>query len=872
MDEDTISAWNDSINFLLVFVRGQPTYPPTVSDFVHRPVCFLRFSPHSSSRGTRRFWHIFFANSRFSSKQLERDPSETAAELLVVLVSHFNGSSIPSRSELSLDRFAAPASARITNAFWFLSLSLALVVSMMAILAKQWITMFSSRMRAPAASFRWWAHRHRVFRDGIDRWHINAFVSSLSVALHGAVIMFMAGLIVHLFARDLIIFGLVLGITVLVVVFYIWTTVAPLYDGTCPTATPLLIHGHQVYLTVLRAIGCLPAAPSQDPEAGNPAPDTEAGNHPPHDKPPFDPDVVLADGNGDWRDVRILTLMITDLPSGSDVDAAFDALGALKPGTRDLGEDLERVRHQARRRINQCGSAVGIATTDLTAVARALRSSILIESCCKHADWVNIGTLVTSLRLIRTHVIFVLSTALLLLVRTRHLKRLSDLGRLEWRISYRQRGERWIEDSISIAAATTKAIARWKLQVPPAPYAWQPFLPHIHACFLDSIGHLIASSYNHEQVDLALCAALVISFGGEPNVREKYNKLVTPLAISALDRELGQRVGVLGRSPWQQLPDSEDWRLRAVCVWAQVTSKLPNLEPSASLAGEVYSYILTRWTDEDWGSIRLTPAVLREIVISSKQLNLPAAGRATLWNISKHVLAKTPVSSLHHDVIRYVLHGVSPDEMIAAHPTIVDSIVRFVREQFGGHHITYERYYGACNQLMAFVEPDISATSSRPGSIWQILHPYLVTSPDDEGLASLAADASVVLLIHALMGGDSPPIFEQLLGGKIGRRVVLSQKHRITAFRFATHARLFAQTWWASMRKELLEMDGTIGTWIVTEGYEHAATFVRKVEEEEICSYCMQKCFAWQSWFEEDRYNDAWIQYGEGAHELMVVS
>ena len=262
MDEDTISAWNDSINFLLVFVRAN-RHILTMSHLLTGRFVFR--GPHRirHRKVRKNLQHIFFANARFSSKQLERDPSETAAELLVVLVSHFNGSGIPPRSELSLDRFVAPASARVTNAFWFLSLSLALVVSMLAILAKQWITMFSSRMRAPAANFRRWAHRHRVFRDGIDRWHINAFVSSLSVALHGAVLMFMAGLIVHLFIRDIIIFGLVLGITVLAAVFYVAATLAPLFDGTCPTATPLLVHCRLVYFAVRRAICCLCSSSSR---------------------------------------------------------------------------------------------------------------------------------------------------------------------------------------------------------------------------------------------------------------------------------------------------------------------------------------------------------------------------------------------------------------------------------------------------------------------------------------------------------------------------------------------------------------------------------------------------------------------------------
>jgi len=801
-------------------------------------------------------WHISFANACFSSKQLERDPSETATELLVVLVSHFNGSGIPPRSKLSLDRFAAPASARVTNAFWYLSLSLALVVSMLAILAKQWITMFSSRMRAPAANFRQWAHRHRVFRDGIDRWHINAFVSSLSVALHGAVLMFMAGLIVHLFTRDLIIFGLVLGITVLAAVFYVAATVAPLFDGTCPTATPLLIHGRLVYLAAIRVIRCLSESPV--------------------DRPPFDPDVVLADGNDYRRDMRIFVLMSTDLQSRDDVETAIDAVGALKSEIHDLGDHSVRLRYLCRRRLDQFGSTGGIATSDYMAVARALRSSILIESCCEYAYWVNIETLVTTLRLIRTHDIFVLSTALQLLLHAKNLKELSNFSpiqRSEWEKWYVIGRSRWVEDAFYITKATTTAIARWKIRVPLSPDLWQPVPSHIYAHLFDSISHIITSPYRRrEQVDLKLCAALIIGFGGESNLREQCNMLVTPLAIAALDRECYQRVRTLGRPAWQPLPDSENWRLRAIDVWAQVTSEISRSRPSTSLAGEVYSLILTHLTNDDWQFVRLTPVLVGKIAIPPDQLNLPAAGRATLWNISKCILAKTPGSALHLDVISHVLHGVSPDEMVAAHPAIIKSIASFLREQLCGHRITYERYYGACNHLMAVVEPNISTTSSRPGSIWQILHPYLVALQDDDGLTSLADDASAVLLIYAWMGSDlASAIFEQLLGGSVGRRAVLSYRYRSTAFRFATHARFFAQTWWASMRNELLGMDDTTGTWTGTYDYQDAATFVRKVEEAEMCSYCMQKCFEWQPRLEEDRYNDAWIQYGEGTHELVVA-
>ena len=817
---------------------------------------------------------------RFSSKQLERDPSETTAQLLVGLVSHFNGTGIPSRSELSLDPFVVSASARVTNALWLLSLSLALVVSMLAILAKQWITTFSSRMRAPVASLRRWAHRHRMFRDGLDRWQVNAFVSGLSVALHGAVLMFMAGLNVHLFTRDLIIFSLVLAVTVLAVLFYLAATVAPLFDGTCPTATPLLIHVRLVWFVVLGAIRSLSLRTLRSlfgvPIIPHPVLDYNPRRV---DKAPFDPDAVFADDNDFQRDVRILILMFTELPSGHDVDAVLDAFGAFTSETHDLGEDLSLLRHHARRRLARFGSTLGVAASDPATAARALRSSIFIESCCNSLEWYNLGTLVTNFKSIRTHDVVALATALQLQLYVELIEpawqSLSQLGTqehyqlepwMDWGAQHQR--EQWIEQfgqSFGVAEATVETIARWKVQEPSASYHWQP---HTHACLFNGINHFISSLHTSKPVDLGLCAALIISFGGELSLRRQCNELVTPLAIAALDRERDQR----GESDWQPLPDSVDCQLRAIDLWAHVTSDLSYINPSAPLVSEVYPYILTQWQSEKWWHPLPSVARLRRIVIPPDQLKLPTIARATLWQISSSTLEEKPPSPLQLGIIGDVLHGVPPDEMITAHPDIVRSIFNFVKKQLRGHQISYKHYYGAHNHLLNSLEPSSSTTSSEPRSIWEILHPYLVVFPDEKGLANLAVDASAVLFIHAWMGGDSSAPFEQLLGGRIGRQVILSVMHRGTAFHFATHVRFFAAAWWAELRNELLQKDDNPSTWTKTEGFEDAATFVRKVEEKEPCSECLQKGIEWLPRLEEDRYRDAWIQYTESAHKSMIVS
>lgn len=808
----------------------------------------------------------------FSSKQLKRDPSETAAELLVVLVSHFNGSDIPSRSELPLGHFIAPPSARVTNAFWFLSLSVALVVSMLAILAKQWITMFSSRMRAPVANFRRWAHVHHVFRDGIDRWHVNAFVSSLSVALHGSVILFLIGLITHLFSRDLIIFGLVLGVTVLATVFYVAATVAPLFDGTCPTATPLLIHGRLACLALLQILRRLFGALSRC--------SLPQYHRQPTQRPPFDPDVVLSDGDDSHRDVRILTLMLSSLPSGHDVDTVLDAIGAFELKTHDLGGNLTHVRHLARRRLERLASAVDNVSSDTAAVARALRTAVSIESHCERLDWDNFDTLIAGLRSIRTHDTLALSTALQLQLEK---KCSSGKSQAQWQeqeqaqeqeqeqkqeqgyasialvppayssvrlilgvLNQRQRSQQNV-DQLQQLLSITDAIAHWNVRLPPA--SSHSISPRSSACLFNSICGIISAISANQPVSLSLCAALVISFGADINLGQKCHELVTPLTFAALGRERYYRVGGREISAWRPLPDYADWRLRAIDLWAHVTSHLSYLKPSTPLVGEVYAYILAQWSIEDWSRSSLTTIQLRSLILPAEQVNLPAKARATLWNISRLTLKGEESTSLRPGIIRDLLHGVSLGDMVAAHPAIDISIFIFMLAILGkelrGHEMHYQHFVSAHRQLLALVEPSFVTTSPELKTTWEIIHPYLVVSQDEESLADLAADVSIILSIRACMSGDVSALFEQLLGAGIGRRVILSHKNRDKALLVATHARNFAKAWWEKMQSELLQIDPVIGIWKATEGFEDAASFVRKVEEDEPCFDCMQKGRAW---------------------------
>ncbi|KAJ7683822.1 hypothetical protein B0H14DRAFT_2165884, partial [Mycena olivaceomarginata] len=136
--------------------------------------------------------------------------------------------------------FTPGSSARWINALWFTSLALALCVSLLAILVKQWLTEYNSRMLAPVASQRRWVWRHLVYNRGIDAWKLPAFISILPLILHVSLFLFLTGLVLFLWDVDKVIASIILGLTLLVLGFYIMSFTLPLLKGDCPTATPLL--------------------------------------------------------------------------------------------------------------------------------------------------------------------------------------------------------------------------------------------------------------------------------------------------------------------------------------------------------------------------------------------------------------------------------------------------------------------------------------------------------------------------------------------------------------------------------------------------------------------------------------------------------
>lgn len=156
---------------------------------------------------------------------LSQEPADSSNALLLVISKQLADPSSPPADDAIGDTFSASRHDVQTNVLYFVSLSLALSVSAMCILGKQWIREY--QRDTPGSSCD--AVRVRQARfDALEAWKLPEMMASLPVILLVALILFFTGLLGQLWhASDkttAAIVSLVAGMTALVVIF---TTIVP---------------------------------------------------------------------------------------------------------------------------------------------------------------------------------------------------------------------------------------------------------------------------------------------------------------------------------------------------------------------------------------------------------------------------------------------------------------------------------------------------------------------------------------------------------------------------------------------------------------------------------------------------------------------
>ena len=391
-DEDQIASWHSTLDILLIFVRASVSsyLPLTASQAGLFSAVATAFIIESCVRVLGPCSTID-EDARY--QQLQPDYTKLLAQAFIASLNRMEGNS-PLAGIPSLDDFQRPRLARGINALWFLSLALALTVALLAILAKKWLGEYTSRMRRHVGSQRRWAWRHFAYFAGLESWGMDSFISALPPLLHISLLLFLTGLVAFLTDLDWVIASLILALTLTVVVLYVGTTLAPLWYGDCPFATPLLPLGrrllewvHVAAYSVMVNIhrGLRTRLRLQWTEW------TPKGN--PWRRPAYDESILLQ-GDEEARDEKVLGWMASSLPNVDEVNTALDAIGSLDALTHQLAHHSHTdgqytyfpendplctmyVKNAAVARFRRLSDS-GM-TTDPLAVAHCLRTLIVLD-------------------------------------------------------------------------------------------------------------------------------------------------------------------------------------------------------------------------------------------------------------------------------------------------------------------------------------------------------------------------------------------------------------------------------------------------------------------------------------------------------------
>ncbi|KAK1218347.1 hypothetical protein PQX77_018989, partial [Marasmius sp. AFHP31] len=155
-----------------------------------------------------------------SYKWLQEAPEDTTVALLKQISQQLNGSSVAEP-----DEFTASSSNIIINTLWFMSLVLALVVALFALLCKQWLREHRrhthTRTPSEALALRW------LRNQSLEGWGVPTILAALPILLELALFLFLLGLLGLLLLREALSFAFAMTIVGTAGFFYIVTTIIP---------------------------------------------------------------------------------------------------------------------------------------------------------------------------------------------------------------------------------------------------------------------------------------------------------------------------------------------------------------------------------------------------------------------------------------------------------------------------------------------------------------------------------------------------------------------------------------------------------------------------------------------------------------------
>ncbi|KZO93133.1 hypothetical protein CALVIDRAFT_486387, partial [Calocera viscosa TUFC12733] len=171
---------------------------------------------------------------------LQADPSQATLDALTVISAQLSAQSAGNGAAVGAyhaggDDFSPASSVICVNGLWIMSLFVSLSTSVLAMLVKQWIRVYSTGL---PSTDREKANERQSRYDGLVRWQVAGIANALPVLIHLAVALFLIGLTIYLSDRSSVLRDLLMVFVVLAVVGYLCLSAFPLIWPHCPYKSP----------------------------------------------------------------------------------------------------------------------------------------------------------------------------------------------------------------------------------------------------------------------------------------------------------------------------------------------------------------------------------------------------------------------------------------------------------------------------------------------------------------------------------------------------------------------------------------------------------------------------------------------------------
>ncbi|CAE6413275.1 unnamed protein product [Rhizoctonia solani] len=178
-----------------------------------------------------------------SSNRLREDPADVSAETLLVisrtLLAMSNNTRPPDLDASPLitqniPGFKPSRAAVLVNALWYLSLSLSVATSLLAMLAKDWCHSFTAgRIGHPCMQ----ARRRQQKWNMIEQWKMQELLGLLPLLIHLALLLFAIGLSIDVWETNVNVAIPVVSISGIAIAFYTWSSLTAIWVDDFPYTT-----------------------------------------------------------------------------------------------------------------------------------------------------------------------------------------------------------------------------------------------------------------------------------------------------------------------------------------------------------------------------------------------------------------------------------------------------------------------------------------------------------------------------------------------------------------------------------------------------------------------------------------------------------